>query len=359
MYRKIFKNLVPFCFIWLILFSCKKDKPITIFHSLPKDTTNLVLIVNEGSLGNGNAELGVYHPGSGDFFPSVFETANGQKLGDVFQSAVKIRSEYFLCINNSDKIIVVDPISWLQKASINVNKPRYILDLGNNRAYVGSLFSNKIFIINTLNHSVIGSIQMPFQNVESMMLKNEKVYVSCWDTACKYLYIINPKVDAIIDSISLLYASPQAIVVDKDQNLWVMGGNTFKGVNSNINVINPATQKVIRSYSFSKGIEAIKPVFNNSRDTLYFLEVNYNGGSINNGVFRMQYQSSSLPSNAWLSCQINQYFWALGIDPNSGLIFVGDPKGFVQKSSVTIFNSEAKLQKQFLTGIGIGSFYFD
>ncbi|MCC6187226.1 MAG: hypothetical protein IT256_08760 [Chitinophagaceae bacterium] len=345
--------------IWLVLFSCKKDKPNTTNTPLPTDSTTRVLLVCEGSLGNGNATIGAYFPVTDSVYHHLYKTANTTDLGDVFQSVTKVNSHYFLCINNTDKIIVIDTATWLQKANINVPKPRYLLHVGNNRAYVGSLFNNKIFIVNTQNYSVLKSIEMPFQNVEGMILKDGFVYACCWDTACRQLYKIDISQDRIIDSIALMAAAPQSILLDKNKNAWIMGGNAYKSKSSSLHCIELNSKKINKFFPFAAGIEAIKPVSNHTADSLFFLEVNYNGGSSNNGVFVMPINSSALPTSPIISCTSFQYFWALGIHPISQELYVGDPKGFVQSSTVGIYSKSGILRKQFKTGVGIGAFYFD
>lgn len=357
--RKMFQNIALSLLLSLSLFSCKKDKPDGGTTILPNDTTAKVLIVCEGSLGNGNATLSVYAPQTDSVFNDVYQNANGLALGDVFQSVFKQDNQYFFCVNNSDKITVVDQNSWRQKASISVPKPRYTLRVSDQKAYVGSLFSNRIYIINTKSFLVEKTIELPFQNAEGMLLKDGMVYVCCWDTACNKLYKIDASSDKLVDSISLAGSAAQSVLLDKENKIWVMGGNAYKNKSTHLNRIDLNSKKVIQSFIFDKKIEAIKPCFNPARDTLYFLEVNYSGGIVNNGVYRMPIGFSSLPTAAFVSCQANQYFWALGVDPNSGNIYVGDPKGFVQKGSVSIFNQQAQLQHSFNVGLGVGGFYFD
>ncbi|MFA6149777.1 MAG: DUF5074 domain-containing protein [Chitinophagaceae bacterium] len=357
--RKILQTIVVPLLIICIFLSCKKDKPNTPVNELPKDNTSKVLIVCEGSLGNGNAELSLYNYKSDSVFNDIYKTANKQSLGDVFHGIYKKNDRYFLCVNNSDKIVVLDNKTWLQRASITISKPRNILAITDHKAYVGSLFSNKIYVLNTTTLAVEKEIAMPYQNVEGMLLKDGIAFICCWDTACNKLYKINTGTDQISDSITLGGRAPQSIVLDKENKLWVLGGNAYKNKASNLNRIDIGTKKVLFEQSFEKGVEAIKMCTNANRDSLYFLEVNYAGGSTNNGVFRMNINAVNLPSTPFVSCLANQYFWALGIEPKSGNIYVGDPKGFVQKSSVYIYSPQGKLNKQFNVGLGVGAFYFD
>ena len=355
----MFQNIIVLLAVSIAFFSCKKDKPDEGNNNLPTVSASKVLIVCEGSLGNGNAELSVYDPIADSVFNDVFKTANKQPLGDIFQSIYKHNDDYFLSVNNSDKIAVIESKNWKQKATIAVSKPRYIVAVNDHKAYVGSLFSNKIYVINTNNFSVEKEIKMPFQNVEGMLMTDGFAYVCCWDTACNKLYQINTNNDEITDSINLAGSAPQSILMDKENKAWVMGGNVYKNKKTNLTRIDLSSKKAVRSYIYTTAVEAIKPCFNKGKDTLYFLKVNYSGGSLNNGVFRMSIIDPILPEIAFIPCQTNQYFWALGIDPASGNIYVGDPKGFVQKSSVSIYNQKAIFQKYFNAGLGISSFYFD
>jgi DNA-binding beta-propeller fold protein YncE len=53
-----------------------------------------------------------------------------------------------------------------------------------------------------------------------------------------------------------------------------------------------------------------------------------------------------------------QYYYALGIEPATGYLYVGDPKGFTQKGTVSIYKQDGTLIKSFVTGLGPGQIYF-
>lgn len=356
--RKNFKNIIFFGCSVFLLAACKKDKPATNNKPLPADSTAQVLIACEGSLGNGNASLSVYSTALDSMYNDVFKQANKQDLGDVFQSITQIGNAYFLCINNSDKIVVLQPDNWLMLTSISVPKPRYILPVSANKAYVSSLFSNKLYVLNTASFAIEKTLEMPYINAEQMVLSGAYAYAASWDTASNKIYRIDIATDRITDSITLSGYAPQSIITDKDNKLWVMAGNAYKGKASSLHRIDPATKTILQSYHFPDKVEAIKPVFNPKGDTLYFIEVDYNGGTTNNGIYRMRYDAATLPDKAFISCTAFQYFWALGIDPNSGTIYIGDPKGFIQQGNVLLYRQDGTLLHQHKTGLGPGAFYF-
>jgi DNA-binding beta-propeller fold protein YncE len=349
---KIIYQAIAFCL--LVLISCKKENNTAV---PPAANGKKVFVVCEGSLGNGNAQLDLYLPEKDSFYQNVFQQINGVALGDVFQSMNFIDRKYFLCINNSDKIVVLDS-SLHFKGNIAVSKPRYIISSGNKKAFVSSLFGNSVFVLNTATLQIEDTLFLPYKNSEGMLLESNNVWVCAWDTANENLYKIDATTNTISDSFPLGVKAPQEIILDKENKAWVLAGNVAKGVPASLLRIDLTNKQVLQILSFPVGADVVKPTFNDAKDTLYFLEVNYNGGTQNNGVYRMNIHNNQLPTQAFIPALQNQYFWALGICPWNGDVYVGDPKGFVQKGSVLIYGVYGSLKKQFTCGVGLGHFYF-
>lgn len=339
----------------LLLLSCVKDKP----NSPAAAGSGNVYVVCEGSLGNGDGSLYQYDSKQGVVSGDRYYDVNKQPLGDVFQSMERIGDELFLCINNSDRIVVVDAVTLQLRGTISVPKPRYILKISSTKAYVSTLFSNKVYIINPQSLQVTGSIDMPYQNTEGMMLYNNKAFICTWDTATNKLYTVDVTVDKISDSIVLAGCAPQEILMDKEYKLWLLSGNNPKGKSCAFSRIDPNDDRLIKSYVFPKQADPVRPVMNRTNDSIYFIGADFNGGTQYNGIFRMSIYDASLPLIPFIAAKKYQYFWALGIDPATGYIYVGDPKGFIQKGTVSVYKADATLVSQFSVGVGPGHFYFD
>jgi len=356
------KTVKVACFILIasILFlSCVKDKPNDEKDGFSGTSGRKVWIANEGSLGNGNSSLSLYDIDHDSMFNNVFETKNGQQLGDVFQSILSVGDQLFLVINNSDKILVINKDDVALIASIATRKPRQMLLVNENKMYVSSLFYPEINIINPKTFQNIGKIVVDFPNTEGMLLHNGKVYAANWDTACNYIYEINPETDEITHRIPIAGSAPTDILRDKDKNLWVLSGNVYKGKNAALTQINPQNRSIIKSFQFQNEADIIKPTWNPTKDTLYFLGVNYDGGTNYNGLYRMDISASTLPSQLFIAAKPLQYFWGLGVDSATNQIYLADPKGFIQSGSVRIFNPDGNLLKEFKTGLGPGYFLFE
>ena len=338
--------------------SCKKDKPSAVNNSVPGATGN-VYVVCEGNFGNGDATLYAFSPTTDSVYGDLYALANGQPLGDVFQSMQHIGDKLFLCVNNSDKITVVNAANWKLAGVISIPKPRYILPVSTTKAYVSSLYDNKVYIVNTQTLQVTDTITLPYQNPEGMCLYNNNAFICTWDTAGNSVYKIDITTDKLVQAIKISGYAPQEALVDKEQMLWVLAGDQYTGKTTTWTRLDPSTGEILMSYTFPANANTVRPVFNNTKDTLYFIEANQNSGTTDNGIYRMGIHDATLPAEPFVAAKQYQYFWALGIDPLSGNIYVGDPKGFIQKGSVYIYRPDASLVKSFNVGLGPGHFYFD
>ena len=355
MHRKLYQAIS----LLLLLTMVGCDPSPVVPEDLPEGAGRSAFVVCEGSLGNGNSTLTLYNTDSAQAFEDVNATANSQPLGDVFQSMTRIGEQYFLCVNNSDKIAVIDRNNYQLSGSISISKPRYILPIAANKAYVTSLFSNKVYIINPQTLQQTGTITLPYSNAEGMALVGDNAYICPWDTAARHVYVMNTTTDQVIDSIATPGRAPQEVSIDKDGMLWALSGNVVKGKVATLARYNPATKALLQSYTFPATADPLRLEWDNDRDTLYYIGVNYNGGTAHNGVYRMSINASTLPQQPFIAAQALQYYWAIGVEPGTNNIFIGDPKGFTQRGEVSVYNTGGTFLYSFKTGVGPGHFLFD
>ena len=341
------------------LASCVKDKPPAVNNTVPGSTGN-VYIVCEGNYGNTpNASLYAYNPIQDSVFGDIYMAVNKQPLGEVFQSMQHIGDKLFLCMNESGEIIVLNASNWTLAATMNIPEPRYILPVSATTAYVSTLYSNKVYIINPQTMQVTGTITMPGLSPEYMCLYNGNVFTGSWDTSSgNQVFEINTNSNQVINAITVSGYAPQELLLDKEQMLWVLAGDEPQRP-ATLTRLDPSSGAILQSYYFSADAYPLKPAFNKAKDTLYFIEANYFGSTANNGIYRMSIYDAALPTVPFVQAVQNQYFYALGIDPITGYVYVGDPKGFDQQGSVYIYNQQGVQLKSFNVGLGPGHFYFD
>ena len=263
--------------------SCDKNKP-----PAPIPTAQSpVFVICEGSLGNGNSALTMYDVDSNSATEDIYSKVNGHSLGDVFQSMTLSTADfYFLCINNSDRIVVIGKGGLGDVGTISVPKPRYMLQVSDSKAYVSTLFSKKVYIINPRTLQINGTIDMPHKNPEGMALVGKSAYICTWDTATTAIYPIDTSANTVGTPVLVAGAAPHDILKDAEGMLWVLSGNKTQGAEAKLTRIDPASGAILKSYAFGTA-DPMKLTFNRTKDTLYFVEVSYSGGPVNNGIYRM------------------------------------------------------------------------
>lgn len=345
-----FLHFSRFLFVWflcMLLFSCRKDKPEDNPQPSISINENGVYITNEGNFQFGNAKVSYYDPAQKTVKEDLFQPANNRPLGDVCQSMYLFNGKAYLILNNSGKIEVVNPGSFVSTAIITgLTSPRYFLPVSNNKAYVTDFASNNIAIVDLSKNTITGKISC-IGWAEELALAYGKAFVT--NQKRDRVYVINTTTDLLADSITVGYGS-NSIVEDKNGKLWVLcGGSQIDGIKASLHCIDPISNTVEQAFQFPGTSDAPWRLdINGSNDTLYFL---------NKGVFRMAVNSTGLPADAFI-LEGNNNFYGLGIDPVTNIIYVSDAVDYVQTGVIYRYTSQGILLNTFRAGIIPGDFYF-
>lgn len=346
---QLFKKNILWLLIFLnvFLFSCKKDNDTEIVEDVSIISGTGVFILNEGNFQWGNASLSFYKYSNESVTSDVFFDANNRPLGDVAQSLCIYDNKLYITVNNSGKIEVVNPVDCKSIATITgLTSPRYFLGINSSKAYVSDMAAGNISVINLNNYLKTTSINCN-GSTEEMIFYNDKVYVS--NTTKEYIYIIDVSVDKITDSIKTVYA-PNSMVIDKNNCLWVISmGNYSPEICGSLQKINLSNNNNELTLNFDIPFNIWNKIkINKSLDTLYFL---------NNDIFSMSINDNILPTQAFIE-HGNKNFYGLGIDKQTGNIYVSDAIDYVQKGTVLVYSSKGNLLKNFKAGIIPSSFLF-
>lgn len=333
----------------MFFYSCVKDKP-----QEPKKTAVTVnadykvLIVNEGNFGWGSGTVSLYDPTSGTLVDDYYgQQNNGGSLGNVCQSITRHNSSYYIVMNNSSKLVVVNASDFVKSGTINgFNSPRYILPVTYNKAYVSDLYANSIQVVDLNSNTIFGSIPCMIGTEEMLTIYN-KAFITNGNS--EYCYVINTATDAMIDSI-LVGKGSSGICIDKNSKLWILSsGNSASSQTGKLSRINPVTLQTEQSLNFNLGESPRKLCMNKTHDTLYFL---------NNGIYQFQIMSSSLPSIP-LVTQGSKIYYGLGVNPKDYSIYVSDAIDYVQKSKIEIYKPDGAFITKFNAGIISNGFMFE
>jgi len=355
------KLITAVLFLLLFFSSCEKDlgespslNPIN-----PSGDSRLLLVGNEGSFGTNTASLSVINLSTDAVTNNVYRASNSQDVGDVLQSITRINDLYYMVVNNSNKILVTD--TNFKKIAIisGLTSPRYITAVSETRAYVSSLFNDKIYIIDLIAHAKISEIQMDYNWTEEMLLVRDatgnNLYVCENDTAVNYITKLDVVTNQIVDRIPIAGYSPSKIVEASNGNLWILSGNNFYNKVSTLTELNPITNQIVSSFSFPSNYTTQQLAIGPSNEK-YVTVVDYTTNAY--GVFKFSASATSFPASFFIHQTSTENFYGISVDPLNGDLYVSDSKGFTQAGAVNKYSSSGVLSKSWTAAIGPSSFYF-
>lgn len=336
-------------FISVILSSCIKDKPQEpVKTAVSVNSETKVLVVNEGNFGWGLGTISLYDPSSGAVIADYYQQQNNNgTLGNVCQSITKYNNSYYIVMNNSNKIVVVNANDFIKRATISgFNSPRYMLPITYSKAYVSDLYAKYIQVIDLNTNTITGSIPC-LNGTEEMTLIYNKAFIT--NTNSNYCYVVNTTNDIITDSINVGKGN-SSICIDKNSKVWVLSsGNTSANEAARLTRINSVTLQIEQSLQFNVGESPGKLCINRTRDTLHYL---------NNGVYQFQISAGILPSTPLIN-QGSKIYYGLGINPKDYHIYVSDAIDYVQKSKIEIYKPDGSFITKFNAGIISNGFMFE
>ena len=342
----------------LVLVSCEKEPVETVYFDFQGKKG--IFITCEGNFMYGNASLSFYDKEEKRIYNQVYFARNKAPLGDVAQSIVSFNNSIFVTVNNSGKIVAIDPETAAFKGIIDgLTSPRYMHFLSENKAYVSDLYARQIAIVDPTNYVQTGSIDVANGNTNFQLHSTEQfaqvgnlVFVTCWSYD-QYILVINSETDAVTDSIKTPL-QPKDIVVDKNNKLWVMCDGSYEASvlgaePSTLLRIDPITLTIEQKYTFPAISDSPSQlVINSQKDQLYF---------ISDGVYKMEISDRYLPDNP-LIAPGEHLFYSLKIDPENNDIYVADAIDYTQSAIIYRYNKSLELVDSFYVGITPGDYLF-
>lgn len=330
-----------------LLPGCKKDEP----DNKPTGVlpNNAVLVLNEGNYTFGNASLNLFDPATEEVTENIFTANTGRPLGDVAQSVTVVNDMAYIVVNNSGKIEVLDLTTMTEVATIvGLTSPRYMLPLGDGRAYVSDLYSNTIQVIDLSSNSVTGSITLSGWT-EQMVLAGNKAYICNYDSL--RVEVIDITTDTKIKHIDL-NAPASSIAMDATGNIWVLAEKDLEGNTALLARIDTASADMNGSMAFGNDESPSDLTLSPNGDTFYFLM---------DGV--RKFSTNSLPSSTAdmpvLIADNGRTLYALGINKAGDRIYLADALDYNQKGTVLVYDASSYMETtSFKAGVIPGAFLF-
>lgn len=319
------------------------------------ETDSGLFIVNEGNFQYGNATLSFYNPTNNSIQNEVFYKANGMKLGDVAQSMTIYDDKGWIVVNNSHVIFAIDTDTFKELGRIeNLTSPRYIHFVSEDKAYVSQIWDNRIYIVNPNSFSVTGTILVPDMTIstastEQMVQVGKYVYCNCWSFQNRILKI-DSETDEIVGSL-VIGIQPNSLVADKYGRLWTITDGGFEGSPygfepPSLYCIDTQSFSVVKIFSFSLGDSPSEIQINGEKDTIYW---------INNDVWKMNVDSSSLPLSPFIPFKDTKYY-GLTVNPDNDEVYVADAIDYSQQGMIYRYSPQGSLLDSFYVGVTPGAF---
>ncbi|MCC6817278.1 MAG: hypothetical protein IT245_00080 [Bacteroidia bacterium] len=331
-------NSYLFAFACLFVFfsSCKKDENLTV----ETEDFKGVFVINEGGFNKANGSLGLYKPGTKTYF-DAFKKANDRPLGDVVQSMALFNNKFYILVNNSNKIEVVNQSDLKSVTAISTNSPRYLLGIGNNRALLSNLYDNSVKIVDLNSNSISKSVNINHWS-ESMATINGFSYISTFDD--KIMMIKNDSL-ILTDSIATPSGLSKVVSAGAD-NIGVLcvgkidwnSGNVLE--NGQFLIINKDSNIIAKSAVLTTAGYGGSLVYDPVSANFYF--------SLGNGII----QRAGLDGvvSDFITLPSGMAVYGLNVD-NAGNLYIADAGDYNSAGKIYVYNSSATKINEFTAGI--------
>lgn len=235
-----------------------------------------VYVLNNGNMGDNDADIGIYSPSSKTFVSDVFFSVNGQKLGDLGQDILTFNDEVYIAVNGSRTIFVTD-LSLKIKEQINVFRdgvslsPKYLASAGD-KVYV-TYYEGYVGEIDSADHSV--RVTQVGPNPEGLAVAGDCLYVANSGGMSYPDYNNTVSVISIEDFIETkvieVNLNPVKVVASSDgEYVYVSSYGNYSDVPACLQVIETSAGRV-RNLDYS----SVSAMAMGNDDTLYILAGGY------------------------------------------------------------------------------------
>jgi DNA-binding beta-propeller fold protein YncE len=312
-----------------------------------------VIIVNEGNFSEVNGTIGFYNNDSSDVSQDIFNQVNGISPGGIIQSVYFYENLAFIIDQVGNRIEVVEAETFKSVATIEtgLNTPRYMV-VANGKGYVSNwgafdanfnLPDSYLAVIDLTNYTVTKEIKTD-NGSEGMLVFGDNVYVA--NSNSNTIEIINTTDDVVAGSI-VVPAAPLGLIEDKNGKAWVLSSKFF-GESALAQLDLPA-ERVMKSFLISGSAKSLNT--NGAKDQIYYLSMPFGSDAV---VKKVSIEATEDVAEALITAP-NLY--GLGVDPVTGLIYVGNHNGFRGNGTVIRYEGSTLLDS-FAAGIAPNGFVF-
>ena len=227
----------------------------------------VMIVVNEGLFTTNTAALSVIYEDGKTYF-DVFRWVNDRPLGDVAQSVTEINGYYFVAVNNSRRVEVLDKKTFKSVGCIRYKEsgsPRFIAPLSDSTAMVSDLYGQIVTIRTKPPYKELEYIRLPLKStsIEKITSVGGKVFgaylnrglavFDCDDYSIRNMRLME---DVVVGELT----KTCKMQVDADNCLWVVTTPRLARDQKSLtlNCIDPALERVIKKVEIPYVLSDIK-----------------------------------------------------------------------------------------------------
>lgn len=317
-----------------------------------------VIVGNEGNFGSGNATLTNYTVKEDSATDGIFLDANETGIGDVVQSLNWINGQIYAVVNNSQKIVILNPETFEQTGQITLSEnasPREILQVSDSKAYVTDLYASQAFVVDLDENSVTESTISAGINPDRMARYGDYAYIANSGFGSdSTIFKVDISTDAVVDTF-MVSRGPSGMKVTTNGTLWVVCTGYDGDYDDDFNLI-PGTSRPggLHGIDLETGEEVTFAELPSAGGDLVLDEaenklfVNTSGPrafDIGDEVF----SSDTLYKGS---------FYGMSYDEVNQDFYLANAKDFSSAGEVVIYNASTAEVNSFDAGINPGSFLF-
>jgi hypothetical protein len=312
----------------------------------PEELKDYIYVLNSGLFGQNNTSLTMYNVETGVVTDGYFEAQNGRKLGDTGQDIIVYGNKMYISMSGASTVEVTD---------LNAKSIEQIKTDGNPRSF--ACYGGNVYVtymngflakIDTVSLTVASKVKVG-RNPEQLAVANGKIYVA---NSGGMDYPNYDKTVSVIDIASFteikkldVAINPCNIVVDNQENVYVVSMGNYEDVPNTVQKINSKTDAV--SALDVKGVNITI-----LGDTLYMIYTEYdeNGNQKNNyysyNVIDNRIASNNFVGNTVFSASPYQ----ISSDKASDEIYIMI-SDYINTGDVYVFNKDGKFSYNFEAGL--------
>ncbi len=334
----------------IVFVSCGDDDSVPL-----GEYENGVFVVNEGNFLEGDGSITYYGRTTGTIDQTIFSGVNDASLGDVVQSMYVNDGLTYLVVNNSNKVEVVNSYTFESELTISdVLLPRYMTvsgDKGYLTEWVSFSDVGRVSVVNLTTGDIESQISVG-SGAEDVEVVGNKIYVT--NNFEGTMSIVDMANDNSATKLTLT-SGPGEMVVDKNGDIWVTCRGGFNADFSPANngalyKINTQTDEIESTFSFDVNYTA-KIAIDPTLDKVYYF--------IGKSVYAHDVDNTSLSTEPLFEVSDATSVYGIGVDPETGVIYVGDSKSFLEDGEVFRYDANGTFLDSFQVGRGPNGFGFN